>query len=499
MIRPIPTRDVIVLLGGLVAIAAVTGLLRTLPGVSPTTVALALLLVVLGTATMSRLRIAIVVSVVAMLTLNFFFLPPVGHFTIADPQNWVALLVFLVVAVVGSKLSAAAQARAHEAIARRNEVTRLFDLTRDVLLTTETAGAIDSPGPTCRPPLRAVAGGNLPACRSQLADLPGRSRRRRHRCRCAEHGHGRGQRHTRVRRPACVRRPHSWRRAERRVDCAAAASARRRLGCSRRPRPLSMSARSTRSRASSPLRSNGPSSWRTGRGRAGSPEGRSCGDTARVAEPRSQDAVDRHQGGRREPAGRPGGRRSSAAGRRGHRRVGPADAPVSGHPRHGAHRRSRHPYRPAVGRRRRRGRCRRRTRQACAAGTLLACGCRRGDGGRDRPTPRIRRPVAPARERGAVLAGRPRDPRARSCGAGRIACLRHGPGPGSRPGRARSPLRAFLPWAHRLARRHLARGWGSRSRGGCWRQPAGGSGPRMFPVVERSSLSSCQGSSGRQR
>ena len=78
-----------------------------------------------------------------MLTLNFFFLPPVGTFTIADPQNWIALFAFLVVAVIASNLSAAAQDRARDAIARRNEVTRLFDLTRDVLLTTETAGAIE--------------------------------------------------------------------------------------------------------------------------------------------------------------------------------------------------------------------------------------------------------------------------------------------------------------------------------------------------------------------
>jgi two-component system sensor histidine kinase KdpD len=138
-----PRRDVVVLLGSLIAIAAVTGLLRMVPDVSPTTVALALLLVVLGTATMARLRIATVVSIVAMLTLNFFFLPPVGTFTVADPQNWIALFAFMVVAVIASNLSAAAQDRAREAIARRNEVTRLFDLTRDVLLTTETASAIE--------------------------------------------------------------------------------------------------------------------------------------------------------------------------------------------------------------------------------------------------------------------------------------------------------------------------------------------------------------------
>jgi two-component system sensor histidine kinase KdpD len=143
MPRSLPLRDVAAPVAGLAATAAVTALLRTLPDVSPTTVALALLLVVLGTATMARLGVAIVVSIAAMLALNFFFLPPIGTLTIADPQNWIALIAFLLVAVIASNLSAAAQERAREAIARRNEVTRLFDLTRDVLLSTETASAIE--------------------------------------------------------------------------------------------------------------------------------------------------------------------------------------------------------------------------------------------------------------------------------------------------------------------------------------------------------------------
>jgi len=144
MLHRLSARDVVVLFGSLLTIAVVTASLQVLHDVSPTTIALTLLLVVLGTATLARLRIAIVVSIVAMLTLNFFFLPPVGAFTIADPQNWIALFAFLIVAVIASNLSAAAQDKAREAIARRNEVTRLFDLTRDVLLTTEKASAIDA-------------------------------------------------------------------------------------------------------------------------------------------------------------------------------------------------------------------------------------------------------------------------------------------------------------------------------------------------------------------
>lgn len=143
MFRAFTQRELLTFFGSLATIAAVTLGLRALPDLSPTTAALALLLVVLGAAALAQLRTAIAVSLLAMLALNFFFLPPVGTFTIADPQNWVALFAFLVVAVFASKLSAAAQDRARDAIARRNEVTRLFDLTRDVLLTTETAGAID--------------------------------------------------------------------------------------------------------------------------------------------------------------------------------------------------------------------------------------------------------------------------------------------------------------------------------------------------------------------
>ena len=95
-------RDLLVLIAGLAAIIATGLLLRELPDISPTTVALAFLLNVLGTATIGRLPAAIVVSVAAMLALNFFFLPPVGAFTIADPQNWIALFAFLVVAVIAS-------------------------------------------------------------------------------------------------------------------------------------------------------------------------------------------------------------------------------------------------------------------------------------------------------------------------------------------------------------------------------------------------------------
>jgi two-component system sensor histidine kinase KdpD len=127
----------------LVAIAAITATYTLWLHVSnATTVALTFLLVVLITAATTRLRVAVVVSVVSMLCFNFFFLPPVGTLTIADPQNWVALFVFLAVSLVASNLSATARERATEATARRDELGRLFDLSRDVLLVTGGGDAI---------------------------------------------------------------------------------------------------------------------------------------------------------------------------------------------------------------------------------------------------------------------------------------------------------------------------------------------------------------------
>ena len=124
------------------ALAAVTVALRGGLGVAnPTIAALTYLLVVLLVATLSRFWVALAASVLALVALNYFFMPPIGTLTIADPENWVALVALLVVSAIGSQLSSSARARAREALARRDELSRLFDLSRDILLTTESAEA----------------------------------------------------------------------------------------------------------------------------------------------------------------------------------------------------------------------------------------------------------------------------------------------------------------------------------------------------------------------
>lgn len=136
-------RELSAALLSLVTLAAVTLVYtRWIHVTNATIVALTFLFIVLITAASSRLRVAVLTSIASMLCLNFFFLPPVGTWTIADPQNWVALFVFLAVSLVASRLSHVARARTEEALGRRDELARLFDLSRDVLVMTATPDAV---------------------------------------------------------------------------------------------------------------------------------------------------------------------------------------------------------------------------------------------------------------------------------------------------------------------------------------------------------------------
>jgi two-component system sensor histidine kinase KdpD len=117
----------------LVAIIAVTVVyLRWLHVTNSTIVALTYLLVVLIVAASSRLWVAVLTSVASMALLNFFFLPPVGTWAIADPWNWVAWLAFLTVSLVGSRLAAAARDRELLAVERAQfvEERKSADLAR---------------------------------------------------------------------------------------------------------------------------------------------------------------------------------------------------------------------------------------------------------------------------------------------------------------------------------------------------------------------------------
>jgi two-component system, OmpR family, sensor histidine kinase KdpD len=114
-------------------VAVIAYFYRHILHVNQTTVALTFILAILAVSAVWGMAVSVFMSVAAMLIFNYLFLPPVGTFTIADPQNWVALFAFLVTAIMGSQLSARIRQEADEAHLRRHEVERLYRFSRKLL------------------------------------------------------------------------------------------------------------------------------------------------------------------------------------------------------------------------------------------------------------------------------------------------------------------------------------------------------------------------------
>jgi two-component system sensor histidine kinase KdpD len=114
-------------------LAGMTFLYHKVLPVNATTVALTFLLAILAVSVAWGMVVSLPMSVGAMLGFNYFFLPPAGTFTISDPQNWVALAAFLVVAIIGSHLSSRARRQAADASARQHDVEKLYSFSQGLL------------------------------------------------------------------------------------------------------------------------------------------------------------------------------------------------------------------------------------------------------------------------------------------------------------------------------------------------------------------------------
>ncbi len=90
------------------------------------TVSLSLLLIVLASATFFGRNPALLASFVAMLCLNYFFIPPVGTWHIAESQNLFAWAAFTLTAIIAGELSAYARRRAREAERLLQELENVF-------------------------------------------------------------------------------------------------------------------------------------------------------------------------------------------------------------------------------------------------------------------------------------------------------------------------------------------------------------------------------------
>ncbi len=133
MIRFVRRRTMRSLLA-LLIVAGITLFFRdAIPRVNQTTVALSFLLAILAVSAAWGMAVSVLMSVAAILAFNYYFLPPVGTFTVADPQNWVALLAFLVTSITGSRLSSRIRREADIANRRRREIEHLYAFSQKLL------------------------------------------------------------------------------------------------------------------------------------------------------------------------------------------------------------------------------------------------------------------------------------------------------------------------------------------------------------------------------
>src|SRR5271170_3015555 len=102
--------------------------------VNLTTISFLYLLIVITVALHCSFWQASLTSLLAVACLDFFFSPPIFHFYISDTQQWVALGVFQISAVVISRLSAKELRSSAEAARNRAGMEQLYELSRNSLL-----------------------------------------------------------------------------------------------------------------------------------------------------------------------------------------------------------------------------------------------------------------------------------------------------------------------------------------------------------------------------
>ena len=127
-------RQSVALVASAAAVALVTGAIFALDSFAPV-LSLGVLYVfaVLPIAVVFGLAYALLVSVASMLAFNWFFLAPTHTFRLSDGENWIALAVYLVTALVVSALAARSRAREAEAERRAHEATLLAGVAGSLL------------------------------------------------------------------------------------------------------------------------------------------------------------------------------------------------------------------------------------------------------------------------------------------------------------------------------------------------------------------------------
>ncbi len=121
--------DSLLAIVGALLVTGIIFLFRLYPRIP--NISVAYLLIVLALASTRGMFAAVVASVMAFLSFDFFLVPPLYTFTIGKIDEWLALFIFLATAITTGQLASAMRRRAEQARKRARESRILYELLRD--------------------------------------------------------------------------------------------------------------------------------------------------------------------------------------------------------------------------------------------------------------------------------------------------------------------------------------------------------------------------------
>jgi K+-sensing histidine kinase KdpD len=124
MSRHIPVRESLMTLAGVTVVTVVIGTLEARGHIA--NISMLYLIVVLAAATFAGRWAAIAASLASFLAYNWFFVQPVHTLTVGDPDEWFALILFLITAAITGQLASQLRDRAREAAVRAAETVHLY-------------------------------------------------------------------------------------------------------------------------------------------------------------------------------------------------------------------------------------------------------------------------------------------------------------------------------------------------------------------------------------
>ncbi len=131
------------LLACLVVVSVTTVAIVPLRGVAPVvSLGVTYLLGVLLVSGFWGVRLGALTAAISALAFNYFHIPPTGKLTIQESENWVALLVFLLVALVAGVIADGWRTATVEAEKRRQEANLAAELAQVILGTDDLSAAL---------------------------------------------------------------------------------------------------------------------------------------------------------------------------------------------------------------------------------------------------------------------------------------------------------------------------------------------------------------------